>query len=56
MAISEKLLKELVCPKCRGPLEYQKADNRLVCRSCKLGYPISDDVPVMLIDEATQVK
>ena len=56
MTISDKLLKELVCPKCRGPLEFQKAENRLICRACQLAYAISDDVPVMLIDEATPVK
>ena len=54
MTISDKLLKELVCPKCRGPLEFQKAENRLICRACKLAYAISDDVPVMLIDEGSK--
>lgn len=56
MALSEKLVKELVCPKCRGPLEYQQAPNRLICQVCRLAYPIADDVPVMLIDEAEKVQ
>ena len=56
MALSDKLVKELVCPKCRGPLDYQEDRNRLVCRTCKVAYPVADDVPVMLIDEAVKVQ
>jgi uncharacterized protein YbaR (Trm112 family) len=46
------LLEILVCPICKGPLEYRKADKELVCKPCKLAYPIRDDIPVMLEDEA----
>ena len=50
--IDKKLLDILVCPKCKGDLEYDKKDDRLICHKCKLAYPIKDDIPVMLIDEA----
>ncbi len=53
MALDPLLLEILACPKCKGELEYKEADNQLVCHACKLVYRIEDDIPVMLIDEAT---
>ena len=50
--LSEKLLDILVCPKCKGSLDYQEADQALDCASCRLRYRIEDDIPVMLIEEA----
>jgi hypothetical protein len=50
--LDKKLLDILVCPKCKGDLEYDKKKDRLICQKCKLAYPIRDDIPVMLIDEA----
>lgn len=50
--LDKKLLDILVCPKCKGDLEYDKNKDRLICHKCKLAYPIKDDIPVMLIDEA----
>ena len=47
-----KLLEILVCPLCKGKLEYRKAEQELVCHPCKLAYPIRDDIPIMLVDEA----
>jgi uncharacterized protein len=55
MSLSPQLLEILVCPKCKGPLEYREAESVLVCGSCRLSYPIRDDIPVMLIDEAKPV-
>jgi uncharacterized protein YbaR (Trm112 family) len=46
------LLDVLVCPRCRGRLEYRTAEPSLVCHQCALRYPIRDGIPVMLIDEA----
>jgi uncharacterized protein YbaR (Trm112 family) len=40
---------------CKGPLDYRKAASELVCKPCRLAYPIKDDIPVMLEDEARQV-
>ncbi len=53
MALSPKLLEIMVCPKCKGQLAYLREDDKLTCDKCKLAYPIEDDIPVMLIDEAT---
>ena len=50
-----RLLEILVCPICKGPLEHRKAEQELVCKPCKLAYPIRDDIPVMLEDEARQL-
>jgi uncharacterized protein YbaR (Trm112 family) len=52
MSLDPQLLEILVCPKCRGELEYSEAESSLVCRACSLRYPIRDDIPIMLIDEA----
>lgn len=50
--MDSKLLQILVCPVCKGPLQYKKTVRELVCRPCRLAYPIKDDIPVMLQDEA----
>ena len=52
MALSAQLLAILRCPKCKGPLEYRPAEPSLACHACRLGYPVRDDIPIMLIDEA----
>ena len=50
-----RLLEILVCPLCKGPLDYRKLQAELVCKACRLAYPIKDDIPVMLEDEARQL-
>ncbi|HOS95098.1 MAG TPA: Trm112 family protein [Armatimonadota bacterium] len=47
--ISKELLEILVCPACRGELDYEP-DVRLTCRSCGKSYPIRDGIPIMLVD------
>ncbi len=47
-----KLLEILVCPLCKSPLLYRKAEQELVCKADRLAYAIKDDIPVMLADEA----
>lgn len=47
-----RLLEILVCPVCKGPLDYRKAQSELVCKACRLAYAIKDDIPVMLEDGA----
>lgn len=56
MAISKELLEILACPKCKGEVLLTEKQDGLVCNACKLMYPIKDDIPVMLIDEALQLK
>lgn len=53
MSVDPRLLEILVCPRCKGELEYREQESSLVCHACSLRYPIRDDIPVMLIDEAT---
>lgn len=53
MAISEQLLEILVCPACREKVELKADGSGLKCVECRRVYPIRDDIPVMLIDEAT---
>jgi uncharacterized protein YbaR (Trm112 family) len=52
MAISQELLDILICPACRGELELKQDGSGLKCLSCKRVYPIREDIPVMLVDEA----
>jgi uncharacterized protein YbaR (Trm112 family) len=55
MAIDKELLAILACPKCKGDIRLTDKGDGLVCPACKLRYPIKDDIPVMLIEEATPV-
>jgi len=50
--MDKRLLDILVCPICKGKLIYQKSANELICRVDRLAFPIRDDIPVMLEDEA----
>ena len=52
MAIDKELLEILVCPKCKGDLELAQEEDGLTCKPCALKYPIKEDIPIMLIDEA----
>lgn len=53
--IEKELLDILVCPQCKGALDYEKEAGELICRSDKLAFPIKDDIPVMLIEEARRI-
>jgi hypothetical protein len=52
MALGRDLLDMLACPKCKGDLVYREGENVLACGKCKLMYPVRDDIPIMLIEEA----
>lgn len=56
MPISKELLDILACPKCKGDVQLTAKQDGLVCNACKLLYPIKDDIPVMLIDEAIRLE
>lgn len=56
LAMDSKLLDILACPLCKGPLQYQKALQLLVCRADRLAFPIRDGIPVMLEEEARQLE
>jgi uncharacterized protein YbaR (Trm112 family) len=50
--MDKRLLEILVCPVTKGPLIYDKDRQELISKSARLAYPIRDDIPVMLEDEA----
>ncbi|HVN97062.1 MAG TPA: Trm112 family protein [Syntrophorhabdaceae bacterium] len=52
MPISEELLKILCCPQCKGDIRLSDTGDGLTCDACKLLYPIKDDIPIMIIEEA----
>ena len=52
MKIDERLMAIIVCPDCRSDLRASEADEELVCTGCGLAYPVRDDIPVLLVDEA----
>lgn len=53
--LDKKLLAILVCPICQGHLEYKAEAQELVCKADALAFPIRDDIPVMLENEARQL-
>jgi len=53
--MDKKLLDLLVCPVTKGPLMYDKESQELISKSARLAYPIRDDIPVMLEDEAREL-
>jgi uncharacterized protein YbaR (Trm112 family) len=53
MAVDPALLEILVCPACRTPVHVVKDGAALKCDTCRRVYPIQDDIPIMLVDEAT---
>lgn len=53
MALNKELLEILACPKCKGDLAVTPAEDGLICeKPCALVYPIRDEIPIMLVDEA----
>lgn len=52
MAISQDLLEILACPACKAKVELKPDGSALKCVACRRVYPIRDDIPVMLVDEA----
>jgi len=52
MALDKELLDILACPKCKDGVVLAKDEKSLICNKCKLVFPIKDDIPIMLLDEA----
>ena len=50
-----KLLDILACPVCKGPLEHRRDEAELLCKACRLAYPVRDDIPIMLESEAREL-
>lgn len=53
MSLNQDLLDILVCPQCKGELKLEEDESGLRCEACRLRYAIRDDIPIMLVDEAT---
>ena len=53
--INQELLDNLSCPKCKKKVHLNEQRNGLICTACNLFYEISDDIPIMLIDEARAI-
>ena len=53
--ISEELLAILACPVCKGDLESNAGQSVLLCRHCRLHFPIRNDIPILLREEAEQL-
>jgi uncharacterized protein len=56
MNLDPALLEILVCPDCRAPLAVDEDESELVCTRCGLAYPVRDDIPVLLVDEARRTR
>ncbi|MDH4229169.1 MAG: Trm112 family protein [Nitrospirota bacterium] len=52
MTLDSELRAQLVCPCCKGELDYREQPETLSCHTCRLRYAVEDGIPVMLIDEA----
>jgi uncharacterized protein YbaR (Trm112 family) len=53
MSLNKDLLDILVCPQCKGELQLEEDETGLRCEACRLRYAIRDDIPIMLVEEAT---
>lgn len=53
--MDRNLLDILACPICKGPLQYSKAQQVLVCRADRLAYPVRDGIPIMLEEDARRL-
>ena len=53
--MDKKLLDILACPLCKSSLIYKKDQQELICKADRLAFPIRDDIPVMLEDEAREL-
>jgi hypothetical protein len=53
--LPKELLEILVCPACKGDLEYDQANAKLICHACRLRYSIEDEIPIMLVELAEKL-
>ena len=54
--IAQRLLEILVCPACKGKLEHvTEPEEELRCKACKLAYPVRDDIPDMIVEDARRL-
>lgn len=54
--IQQRLLEILVCPQCKGPVHHEtEPREELICRACRLAYPVTDGIPDMIVDDARRL-
>jgi uncharacterized protein YbaR (Trm112 family) len=53
VAVAQELIELLVCPACYGAIDYKDRRNLIICTRCNRHYPVRDNIPVMLVEEAT---
>lgn len=56
MPLDKDLLEIIVCPKCKLDLIYEEEKERLVCKNCGVYYPIREDIPILLVEEAKKLE
>ena len=56
MSVRSELLEILACPKCKQTVKLATDGDYIFCNTCQLRYPVRDDIPVMLIDEAESME
>jgi len=56
MSLNHELLEILACPRCKGDLELTAREDGLICRPCGLVYPIREEIPIMLVEEAIRLE
>ena len=56
MALNKDLIDMLACPKCKGPLTLRADQSAFECQTCKLAYPVIEDIPNFIIEEAQPIK
>ena len=54
MSVRQELMEILACPKCKQSVELAEDENSITCAACRLRYPVRDEIPVMLLDEAEE--
>ena len=54
--MDKKLLSILACPVCKGKLEYKTEQQELLCYGDNLAFPVRDDIPILLVDEARELE
>ena len=56
MALNPELIEILACPKCKGALKLRDDQSAFECGTCKLAYPVVDEIPNFIIEEAQPIK
>ena len=56
MGLPKELVEKLACPQCHGSLDYLEKDNRLECPKCQLAFRVTNNIPVLQIDEAQKLQ